>query len=330
MPSDERIDQALEILSGRTQAFRSALAVTVDQLNAYAHSHGAAKQEKAKLISMELGPFAATLMDPGEFSQYAGDTAASSDQTLKAIKLAKKALEELASKNNDLFVVDVESGGSLWHSVAQRLGELGSAFAAARAFERAKTNGTGLENAEKIESLPFSEWSSKERRLAPPLVVTVDGVDCKANALADFLDGSFKIVLLLRGESTPVPLVRMVTPGTFVAQATDISGLKALSKWDGPAIGAVVPESAARFVHDPSAGATTGDRLKINHLPEGKHRKPMGGVSAAQQAQELLQLQASGKPPKTAVPEKEPEVLVNPADKLAAWLLTRADLNDVG
>jgi hypothetical protein len=27
---------------------------------------------------------------------------------------------------------------------------------------------------------------------------------------------------------------------------------------------------------------------------------------------------------------EEPEIQINPADKLAAWLLTRADLDDVG
>jgi hypothetical protein len=133
-----------------------------------------------------------------------------------------------------MFVVDVESGGSLWHGIAQRLGELGSAFAAVRAFELAKSNGADAAEIGSIEPLPYSKWSSKERRLAPPLVVTVDGADCRANALADFLDGGFKILLLLKGEATPAPLIRLVTPGTYVAQALDIAGLKGISKWDGP------------------------------------------------------------------------------------------------
>ena len=208
MPSDERVELALEVLSGQTQAFRSALAVTVDQMGVFAHAHGAAKEEKAKLMGMELGPFAAGLMNPSEFSKYAGETAESSAQALKTIKQAQDTLTELAAKDDELFVLDVASGGSLWHSVAQRLGELGRVFAAARAFEQAKVNGT---EAGAIESLPFSKWSSKERRLAPPLVVSIDGADCSANGLADFLDGTIKIVLLLRGESTPAPLIRLAT-----------------------------------------------------------------------------------------------------------------------
>ena len=331
MPSDERIEQALEVLSGQTQAFRSALAVTTDQMSAFAQTQGAAKEQKAENVAMELGPFAANLMDPSEFLQYAGETAESSAQGVKTVKAAQDALGKLAVRDDELFVVDVESGGSLWHSVALRLGELGSAFAAARAFDKAKANGaSGGDKVDAIEALPFSKWSSKERRCAPPLVVTVDAADCRANGLADFLDGSFKIILLLRGETTPAPLVRLITPGILVAQATDVSGLKLVGKWEGPGIGAVVPASAAQFVHDPKAGAETVDRIKISYLPEGKRRKPLGGASVAQQAEELLQVQALGKAPKPAADAEEPEVPINPADKLAAWLLTRADLSDVG
>jgi hypothetical protein len=148
--------------------------------------------------------------------------------------------------------------------------------------------------------------------------------------LVDFLDGTVKILLLLRGESTPAPLVRLASPGTAVAQATDVSGLKPVTHWDGPGIGAVVPDSAVRFVHDPNAGFEAADRLKIVHFPEGQHRKKLGGVSVWQQAEELLQVQALGKAPEPTAPAEEPEAPVNPADKLAAWLLTRADLDDIG
>jgi hypothetical protein len=325
MPSDERIEQALEVLSAQTQAFRSALAVTIDQMSVYAHAQGAATEEKADMIAMELGPFAANLVDASEFSQYAGGDAASNAQVLKTVHQAQETLTELANRGDELFVLDVESGGSLWHSIAQRLGELGRAFAAARAFDLAKANGEKVEAADK---LPFSQWSSKERRIAPPLVVTVDGADCRANAVADFLDGSFKLILLLRGESTPAPLVRLITPGVCVVQATDVAGLKRVVIWDGPGVGAVVPESAALFSHDPAAGDTSEKRLKIAHLPEDKRRKPLGGVSVAQQSEELRQLKATGKAPETPAPAEEAEIPVNPADKLAAWLLTRADLRD--
>ena len=326
MPSDERIEQALEALSGQAQAFRSALAATIDQMNAYAHTQGAATDEKASMMAMELGPFAANLVDPGEFSKYSEETPASAGTALKTVDDASKTLEDLADKGDELFVVDVETGGSLWHSIATRLGELGRAFEAARAFDLAKANG---EKVDVAKTLPFSKWSSKERRLAPPLVVSVDGADCRANGLADFLDGSFKLILLIRGESTPAPLVRLITPGTVVAQASDVAGLKRVGKWDGPGIGAVVGESSARFLHDPAGGVTSADRLKIGYLPENKRRKPLGGVSVAQQVEEMLQLTALGNAPEKAAVAEETEMPVNPADKLAAWLLTRANLNDV-
>jgi hypothetical protein len=50
----------------------------------------------------------------------------------------------------------------------------------------------------------------------------------------------------------------------------------------------------------------------------------------AQQAEEMRQLTALGKAPEATVEVEEAEAPVNPADKLAAWLLTRADLDDVG
>lgn len=327
MPSDERIEQALEVVSAQTQAFQSALAATIDQLSGYAGSRGAENDQKAEMIAVELGPFAANLVDPAAFSQFAEDAPASVGQALETVEDANKILADLADKGQELFVLDVETGGSLWHSIATRLGELGRAFGAARAFEQAKSNG---ERVEVPATFPFSKWSSRERSIAPPLVVSVDGADCRANALADFLDGSQKIILLIRGESTPAPIVRLITPATFVAQATDVAGLKRVGKWEGPGIGAVVPESAARFEHDPNGGETPKDRMKVGALSEDKRRKPLGGVSVAQQSEEIAQLKALGEAPQEKAAVEETEMPVNPADKLAAWLLTRADLGDVG
>jgi hypothetical protein len=167
--------------------------------------------------------------------------------------------------------------------------------------------------------------------MAPPLVVAVDGRDLKAAGLADFMDGAQKIVLVVSGEATPVPLVRLITPGTFVAQTTNSIDLDRLANWDGPGIVAMVPDSAACFVHDPGRGTAASERLEITRLPEDRRRKPVGGVSVKQQSEELLQLKTLGAA-QGAV--EEPAVAVaagstNPVDKLAAWLLTQADLTDI-
>ena len=226
MPSDDRIKQALELVSGQAEAFRSALAVTIDQMRSYADSQGAAKDKKADHLATELGPFATNLVDSHRLSQIVCDTEESSAAALKVVVQARKALSELADKQDDLFVLDLDAGQNLWHAVDKTLANLGRAFSAARAFEQAKANGRVA--AEAGSPLPFREWTSRERLLAPPLVIAVDGDQCRAHGLAEFLDGTQKIILLVRGESTPAPLVRLVTPGTYVAQTNELSGLKGI------------------------------------------------------------------------------------------------------
>ena len=55
MPSEERMDQALKALSGQTQAFRSALAMTIDQIRNFQAAHGSAAESKADRLAAELG-----------------------------------------------------------------------------------------------------------------------------------------------------------------------------------------------------------------------------------------------------------------------------------
>ena len=170
--------------------------------------------------------------------------------------------------------------------------------------------------------------------MAPPLVVNVDGCDLRAAGLAEFMDGLEKLVLVVRNESTPVPLVRLITPGTFVQQTVDPADLSMLASWNGPGVAGLVPESAARFIHDPGAGADAGARLRVSSLPEDRRRKPVGGVSVSQQSEELLQLKSlAGQ--MGATQTAEPVVVGAPAssdpvDKLAAWLLSQANLKNIG
>jgi hypothetical protein len=167
-------------------------------------------------------------------------------------------------------------------------------------------------------------------------VVEIDGADLRAGELAEFLDGNMKIVLVVRGESSPAPLARLVTPSTFVLQTSDETGFERFAAFEGPAVAALVPESAARFMHDPAAGQGAGDRLDVIHLPEEMPKKTLGGMSVRQQIDELEQLKVlascSGEPVATtdgAEPVAERMVSDHPVDQLAAWLLSQADLSDV-
>jgi hypothetical protein len=239
------------------------------------------------------------------------------------------------SRGDDLFVVEVSQGEHLRDRVAGALEDLGRAFGAARVFEMSKFGRfPDNEHARSLGSFPFHRWSKGERRMAPPLVVSVDGADLRATGLAEFMDGLEKLILVIRNESTPVPLVRLITPGTFVQQTVDPVDLDKLASWNGPGVAALVPESAARFVHDPGAGADAGARLTVSSIPEDRRRKPVGGVSVSQQSEELLQLKSlAGQIGITQT--AEPVVAgaaasSDPVDKLAAWLLSQADLKNIG
>jgi hypothetical protein len=159
-----------------------------------------------------------------------------------------------------------------------------------------------------------------------------------AAALAEFLDGTQKIVLVVRGACAPAALVRLITPGTFVLQTADGAGLDRFAAWEGPGIAALVHESAARFTHDPTRGAAPWERIAIDSLPARDPRAAVGGASGAQQSEELRQLrQLAARPEDAPAPAPLPTtasgratptapVATDPADKLAAWLLAQADL----
>lgn len=335
MPSDERIDQALKALAGQTQAFRSSLAMTIDQIRNFQAAHGSAANGKLDRLAAELGPFATGRIDLERYSALHTDAVQLDRPTLETVDKALDTLTELASRGDDLFLVNVESGGDLSDTVSGALADVGRAFGAARVFEVSKFGRfPDAEHARALGSFPFHKWSSGERRLAPPMIVSVDGADLRASGLAEFMDGTEKIVLLVRGESTPAPLVRLITPGTFVLQSTDASSLNRLAAWDGAGVAALVPQSAAQFVHDPGAGALPSERIEIVNLPEDRRRKPVGGVSVKQQSEELLQLTSlAGQVRAAGAAAEEPVAAVaassDPVDKLAAWLLTQADLKNL-
>lgn len=332
MPSDERMESAFGVLEDQRNVFRSALGTTVDQIDHYLAEHGQAANGDSGRTAGELGPFAADRIDVDRFSRLFR-TATLDGRVRETIERARDTIAELAGRNSDLFQVTVKSGADLGGAVARALEEIGRAFVAARVFDLARAGGyKDRHHASSLGSFPFSQWSGRERCMTPPVMVTLDGADLDCATLAKFMDGSTHIVLVVKGEASPAPLVRLITPGTFVLQTHDGTGLDRLAAWDGPGIAAWMPESAARFVHDPSAGTTPAERLTVDHTPDEKLVRPVGGISVFQQTEELKQLQllaaATTAPAALAAPaDKAPAA---PADKLAAWLLQQADLNDAG
>ena len=215
--------------------------------------------------------------------------------------------------------------------------------------------GSGLDERRALDAFPFAEWTSAERALAPPLVVRVNGVDLVAGALAPLLDGAVTLLLIVEGFCPPAPLVRLVTPGVLVLQAHDLSELQRLAGASCPAVGALVPLWAVRFVHDPAAGPECWQRMSVHHARDWRIKR-VGPFGPEQQQEELAQLEALARVPRIVPPalagaafpggdatgasatpdepggrtgasstdSRAPDI-----ERLAAWLLQQANLSAV-
>jgi hypothetical protein len=336
MPSDEHFARALEAVAPPVERFQSALATAVEEVRTYLSTHGSKRPTEAN-GQTRLGHFAQGRIDPARFAALLEAQEPVDVRTLGRMERAFEALSAAAA-GEETWRADVERGGDLRAAVARALDRIGRVFGAARVAERSRTGRYVEErDAALLDGIPFSAWSGGERLLAPALVVRVDGADLRAAALAEFLDGALKIVLLVRGEAPPAPLVRLVSPGLFVLQTNDVAELPALGKFDGPGVAALLPDDAARFVHDPAAGPELHDRLTVQHLPDSEPTKALGGQSPFQQSEDLRQLAAlavrpaAPAAPAAAAAASAPAPAARPAgndpvDALATWLLAQADL----
>ncbi len=339
MPSDPRLEVALRAVAGPIDRYRSAVVSTVEEVRGYLESHPSGGGPADGGVAARLGAFAAGRIDFDRFSSLLTDAPAEDPEQLRKVEKAFDLLRLIASGDEELFRVRVKSGARLRDVVAARLGEVGRAFAAARLAGMARAGSLNSTRAEDLLlPLGFERWNAAERQLAPPLVVELAGDDLHAGDLAEFLDGSVKIVLVVEGDAAPAPLVRLITPSTFVLQTADETGLDRFTAAEGPAVAALLPESAARFIHDPARGMGPGERLEVLYLPEGQPKQPVGGISVRQQSDELEQLralsttgaaQAAPAAGAAAAGPVESAAVESPVDKLAAWLLSQADLSNL-
>ncbi len=340
MPSDPRSETALRALAGPIEQYRSAVVSTVEEVRGYLSRHRPSGESGDRRAAASLGEFAAGRIDIDRFTKLLSDARPDDPERLRKVEKAFDILRVIASGGDDLFQVNLKPGGRLRDAVARRWGEIGRAFAAARVAGMATAGRLNSNSAEKLlEPLGFESWNDAERNLAPPLVIELDGADLHAAELAEFLDGNVKIALVVRGEMSPAPLARLITPSTFVLQTVDETGLDRFAATEGPAIAALVPQGAARFIHDPARGKEPWSRIELLHVPEEAPKRRIGGMSARQQREELEQLRSLAKGPAAAA---EPAIAGaeaaaplpaaagdDPVNKLAAWLLSQADLSDL-
>jgi hypothetical protein len=332
MPSDLRIEQALSHLSRPKTAFLNALSATAEDVRRYLALQRSAN-DGADRWSKELGPFGDRYIDSVKWSGLFHTDTTVPIGVSDTVEKALATLSELERRADALFVARVEGDASLRDSVDNALANAGRAFGAANVVRTIQSRRYKLnEHARSLGAYPFARWSRAEREYAPPLLMEVPGDRIRAGALAEFLDGGQKIVLVVSGPATPAPLARLIGPSVFVQQAIEPNDLEDMGRFTGPAIAAVMPEGSAVFTYDPVRGATGEPALSLSLVPDTGPRKTVGGLSSAQQNDEIVQLEslaATMSAVHFADAAAVPAATDDPADKLAAWLLNRVDLEEV-
>lgn len=326
MQSDERVAAALSALRPRIAAFRLAVSGALERAQ-----HTLASESGPNQARVALGDFAAGLIDPDRFAMISSGFGPLDAVGHAIVERAAKALEALLRAGDEDFVVDVHAGTSVAAAVRARMAHLGPAFGAATVVDLVRRrNYDPAQHDFPFETYPFERWTAAERRLAPPLVIRLDGRDLDVFELGPLIDGWVRLVLLVTEPCTAAPLARLVSPGVFVAQVGDVKVLERVTDLDGPAIIAVMSGSEARFIHDPRVGSAMWQRIELTHMPAAQPRKSLGARSAWQQRDDLSHLKALVQQP--VLPANPAELLVapgvgggfDPAERLTAWLLDQS------
>lgn len=322
MPSEEAKGIALEAIRPGIERFRAAVARTAEQVRGLMSGSAGAEDDP----SAALGFFARGRVDFERFSAFTPKPAQLDETAEGPTRAAQEVLEGLLSVGDELFVLSVEEGDDLGGKVAERLAQIGRAFAAAHVVELShRREYREDQHAGLLGRYPFGDWSRSERVLAPGLVIELPGTAFTPASVVPYLDGAMKIVFVVQGDAPAAALARVISPGVFVQQACGEAALEGFTAFEGTAVAALLPEGAVSFVHDPAAGETTYERFVSLSFPREVRKRSIGGISAAQQAEDYALLETLG-----VVPTPSGEAASDPAGKLSAWLLSQADLASGG
>lgn len=325
MPSDTRFGTAVAAMARPIADFRALVDGALIQAETFLAAHRLGTEGRAARAAAELGPFAAGRIDPSRFATLFPAVPDVSTEALTAMAQATTALRAISARGDEAFSLELPRGGRLGLKIDLALAELGRAFGAVIVAEAVRGGRYDAALHEPLLStIEFHAWGKEARRFAPPLIVSLDGADLHPGALSDYADGRQKIVLVLRDVAAPAPLARCITPGTFVLQSVDGTGLDRVAAFDGPAIAALMPEGSAVFLHDPSAGHDSWQRLTLRTLGEAP-RRPIGGMSVWQMSEDRTLLADLARTPFT-IPDGAgapvPALGADDAvDRVAAWLL---------
>jgi len=321
MQFEEQTACALKAVRPRIDQFRAALTVTYDQVRGMLSGTVDTEADRSEA----LGFFAKGKVNLERFNSFAPKPKLITAEAETPVRAAQEILKNLLAEGDKLFIIDTIPGRGLGHQLSVKLAHIGRAFAAARAVDLAK-NGAYKEDkhAESLLRFPYATWNSSERALAPALVVNVSGADFKPSSIVPLLDTNMKIIFVVTGDAPAAALARVISPRVFVQQITGEPDLKAFTAYKGMAVAAFLPDTAVSFVHDPSAGSTTYERFVSITFPKEVRKRPIGGISPAQQAEDYTLLESLSVPPEIAG-----EAASDPAGKLSAWLLSQTNLADL-
>ena len=314
MPSDDRLTAALSFVAAERDAFRSALAATLEQVRGFVTPH--------RDVASELGAFASGRIRFDRFQEIVEKDARPRKSAQATIRHAQQLLTATLSVGDSLHIAEVPENGDLYAVTQEALATAGRAFAAAYLIESIRT-GRDEETREEVmlAPLPADRWTRAERDLAPPLVVRVHGNDLRVAGFEDLLQGNQKIVLIVDGPAPPAALVRLISPHVFVMQCQSMAELKKLSAVEGPAIAAAFTDDVAVFAYNGT--------LAVESMPHAPPKRPTRTMTVFRQREDLellTQFVAATTPATTPAPEA---VNTNPGDKLAAWLLKQVELPSV-
>jgi hypothetical protein len=348
-PGDPLPEPARAALARAGEGFRSSLVAALEETGDLLSSLRSSRNGRTERTSLELGAFAEGAMDPVRFARLLSPGQAWDAERLQRFEQARALLEETAATLPGLVEILPWEGIGLREAVDRALAEAGRAFGAVRTLALLRTGAYSAETHGKLlDGIPFAEWRGVERSLARPLLVWVRGSALLGvAALDEFLDGGQKIVLVVAGPCPPAPLARLLAPGIAVIQTADPAELEWLAGVPGPAVGALVPEEAAHFRWDPRGGGDGGGALELRKLPESLPNAWLGGISPERQAADLRLLElweratagadrgaeglgAASGAPEASAEAPSPSPSGDPAERLAAWLLSQADLDRPG
>jgi len=313
-------------IAASERGFRARIAAQIEHAEKFLAEHRSTDEQKALATGVALGGFAGGRIDASRFQALLANGRHADPATLARVEEARDTLRELDGRLDTMTRVTAPPGASLRNVVAAALATVGRVFGAARVIELARTQRyRESDHGHYVAGLQFAFWSRAERAVAPWMRIGVRGEDLHAAALAEFMDGGLHLILKVEGPCAPAPLARLASPGAYVAQVRGKPDLAGFRTFEGPAVAAVVPEGAALFRHDPRRGKRSWERFEVDCLPAAP-RRPVGGISAAQMADDLALLAALAQPPVARADTEGAAQPVDPADRLASWLLHEAGL----